>query len=314
MNKKNYAVWMSKASLGLSFGLSIIFTIWFWKNQATGNNLQVYLFAGCGALFEITKFFAFPQGVRMWRSKEYLKAISSMVMGLILSGVSIVAAISVIQEAETTKTAEALKNNHEYTSLQTTIAAQMQTIANLNFLIQEDINKQYRERAKSSMMILEKEQTRLDNLQRRLQQIQVNNHGSNVPERVKNMFLIVLGSLLEITTCYLLVCSYVPRTPGTMVKKPNKIKGLIVPGQEQRQVHNVPRQVHRNIPQVHYLRTDRLADQIRLAIADHNCSPNIRNIKNQFKVGTEKAQTILQDLYKQGLLSKQGRGYILAHG
>jgi hypothetical protein len=328
---------INKCSLGLSFGLSMAFTVWFWCNQATSGNLQVWLFAGCGVLFEITKFFAFPQGVRLWNEKQPTKAAASIVMGVVLSVVSVAAAISVVKESEAIKASNALKNNQEYTTLQIAVTAQMQTIDNLNQLIQEDISKQYRERAKGSLLILEKEQNRLDALQQKQKQIKLENYNpkGSIVSRTKDMFLYLLGSLLEITTCYLLICTSmsarnVPGNKGTNNKKANSHKGLTVPEvQSQVQSTGTPKDVpkkehpreHKN--KVHYFKPrvqggseeqGRLLDQIKLAIFNNQCAPTVRNIKNKFQVGTKKAQTILQALCQQGLLDKQGRGYRLAHG
>jgi len=333
----NQSSLMNKFSLGLSFGLSMAFTVWFWRNQAACGNLQVWLFAGCGVLFEITKFMAFPQGIRLWNEKQYSKAAASVAIGGVLSIVSIAAAISVVKESEAIKVSNALKNNQEYTTLQTAVAAQMQTIHNLNQLIQEDISKKYRERAKGSLLILEKEQNRLDALQQKQKQIKLENYNpkGSLVSRTKDMFLYLLGSLLEITTCYLLICASVstrnvPRNRGTNNKKPNSHKGLIVPEvQSQVQLTGTSKDVpqkehpreHRN--KVHYFKPQvqgdskkqgRLLDQIKLAIFNNQCPPTVRNIKNKFQVGTKKAQTILQALCQQGLLDKQGRGYRLAHG
>ena len=156
---------LKSLSLLMACVLSAIFSIWFWGALANTTSAS-YLFMLCGLLFELTKIIALPMFLTFWRQRIIVKSLISGVMYMLLSAVSVIAGVTVLEKTVTATNNQALEQNQSYIQIGKAIELQQQAIENLNTIAREDALKGYRERAKSSLQSVAKEQERLADLQK----------------------------------------------------------------------------------------------------------------------------------------------------
>jgi hypothetical protein len=299
--------------LGIASLLSLSFSLLFWASLGTGV-LQGMLLT-LALVLEASKWLAWRHCQQFLRLRRLSAGFCSGALFLVLLALSVLASSLQLNNSYLRQKESAVQGSQRYQNLAFQIAQQRAQIAALLESAQDDLKNGYRRRAQD---VLKHDLAQAQNVLGHLIQEQSaeNTEVQNVPLHAlmqavsrlcgRNMELIlcfVLGALLDVVISFLF---WFENNPMRMCS--GNIRGT-----------------RNNFPPAN--KRDRKKEKTEMPILDdikgdhsnvvsllkkNRCSPTVRAIKGVAKIGTQKAQALLESMAREGLLVRKNLRYQLA--
>jgi hypothetical protein len=225
----NYKLIALFACVICACGLSLFFTVSFWSAMgATVLSATVLGITGC--VFEFTKFYALPAFLDFKKNKLWGRAVVSFSMFLVLSFISMLAGIYALNSNLNLNAERSNTQSTQYQMQLASIQMQEKKIERMMTLADQDLQSNFRKRAKDTLAEVNSEQAYLLQLKNELTQQTPNvETGLQLPflnSSTTGLLVTVLGALLELTTTFLIVLFQLKRNGLPVVKKQLKAEQL----------------------------------------------------------------------------------------
>ena len=215
-----------KLLAGTGCTLSVIAGIFFWQQLFVSLAGKVTL-SIAAVLFECVKFMALPHIRQAIQVKRYGKAIISALLFVVLTLVSLFGAVTSLNNGLSHSQQASAKSKTQYQQLSQSIAFAESKLQSLIEHMNKDIQNNSRERAKSTLLEISKEETRLKALQQQLNQVELSAvFVEGVSQAQLFKIILVLGCLLELSTAYLICHCEDNNSTGNGLKKTHVMKTL----------------------------------------------------------------------------------------
>jgi ABC-type multidrug transport system fused ATPase/permease subunit len=286
----------------IACALSYVFSISFWASLGATAMLKFFL-GLAGFIFESVKYFALPAITESKKQKKWVTAGFSLVIFLVLSGISMLAGIHTLTKNVNTMEREAYNQSQEYQNHLKKVAIQEQKIDQMFELADSDKKSNYRTRAAETLAQISKEQETLESLKFSAPMPKQEGSSLDLPigsKKILYWVIVGLGALLELTTVYLLLL-FCGREGGLPLpeqqQKPKKTKLKLVTKNEG---YTSPKATPEPAVDPDY-------SALLKKISKGDIQPNQKSMKVALKIGSNKATQLLRKMEEEGILIRSTR-------
>lgn len=188
--------------------LSVIVSVLFWQSM-TLNVCYKIGFSIAACLFEGVKFACLPHVRSSYLVGRYGRALVSAIIFVGLSLMSIFAAVVSLNGSLSMIENETVKSSTQHQELMAAIDLSNSKIQSMLEHANTDLKNGYRERSRSTYEAISQESLRIDALRQQLTSLTAEAstlaHGIDISDSLMTMIILFLGTLLEVSTGYLLL-------------------------------------------------------------------------------------------------------------